>query len=150
MASKEDHVHPTTGLLRTDGANALAGDLTFDAAGRDIGSSSAAPDVYVRELYEGETRVSDADYTVLAGDNVIVVHSLTANRTITLPAASAARKRKLVIISDDANGAYNVLVVRAGSDTINNGESSGTQITIPTGDATTFRGPGSGAKWLLG
>ena len=67
--------------------------------------------------------VGDANYTITATDRgVNLTTTLTAVRTLTLPAANAVNKGEPIIISDGAgasNGANTITVARAGSDTIN-------------------------------
>lgn len=71
----------------------------------------------------GSTDVGDADYTILTTDRgVNLTTTLTAVRTLTLPAANAVNKGEPILISDAAgaiNGSNTVTVARAGSDTIN-------------------------------
>lgn len=67
--------------------------------------------------------VGDANYTITATDRgVNLTTTLTAVRTLTLPAANAVNKGEPIIVSDGAgaiNGSNTISVARAGSDTIN-------------------------------
>lgn len=71
----------------------------------------------------GGVDVGDADHTILATDRGInLTTTLTAVRTLTLPAANAVNKGEPILISDAAgaiNGSNTITVARAGSDTIN-------------------------------
>lgn len=71
----------------------------------------------------GGVDVGDADHTILATDRGInLTTTLTAVRTLTLPAANAINKGEPILISDAAgaiNGSNTITVARAGSDTIN-------------------------------
>lgn len=64
------------------------------------------------------TTVADADYTALLTDLIIEETSLTANRTITLPAASTAEVGKVYIFKKGTSAAFNVIILRAGADLI--------------------------------
>jgi hypothetical protein len=71
----------------------------------------------------GGVDVGDTNYTIVATDRgVNLTTTLTAVRTLTLPAASAVNKGEPILISDAAgaiNGSNTITVARAGSDTIN-------------------------------
>jgi len=71
----------------------------------------------------GGVDVGDANYTIIATDRGInLTTTLTAVRTLTLPAASAVNKGEPILISDAAgaiNGSNTITVARAGSDVIN-------------------------------
>lgn len=73
------------------------------------------------------TAVADADYTILATDRTVGLSSITATRTFTLPAANAVNAGQELKIIDESGGltsAINLIVQRAGSDTINGATSS--------------------------
>lgn len=53
----------------------------------------------------GRTAVNDANYTVLQYDYLIAYTSLTAGRTVTLPAPSATNSGQIFVIKDEAGGA---------------------------------------------
>lgn len=75
----------------------------------------------------GRTQVSDANYTALATDRTIAFISLTAARTVTLPAAAsfAAGAPLLVIDESGACSATNTITInRAGTDTIDGAASA--------------------------
>lgn len=66
--------------------------------------------------------ISDTNYTATQGDSVIAYTSLTAARTVTLPAASAyPTGTRLTIVDESGNcsGALTIGITRAGADTIN-------------------------------
>lgn len=85
------------------------------------------------ELYAGKQSIgrsifSNASYTVLATDVYVAqVGTLSASRTVTLPAANAVPAGYSVVIADEsgtATSANSIVVQRAGSDTINGGTST--------------------------
>jgi hypothetical protein len=51
--------------------------------------------------------VTDANYTVAAGDYFITLPDVTANRTVTLPAASTNAGRKIVIWNQNSSASFN-------------------------------------------
>lgn len=57
------------------------------------------------------TAVSDAAYTALVGDYIIAYTSLTASRTVTLPAAATAGAGKMFVIKDEAGAASTYPIV---------------------------------------
>ncbi len=70
--------------------------------------------------------VADANYTALSSDTLIAYTSLTATRTVTLPAANAVNAgAKLVVIDESGSVTVTkaITVARAGTDTINGGTS---------------------------
>lgn len=93
-------------------ANGGTGQTTAAAA-----RSSAGLNIF------GGVDVGDADHTILATNRgVNLTTTLTAVRTLTLPAASAVNKGEPILISDAAgaiNGSNTITVARAGSDVIN-------------------------------
>lgn len=93
-------------------ANGGTGQTTAAAA-----RSSAGLNIF------GGVDVGDADHTILATNRgVNLTTTLTAVRTLTLPAANAVNKGEPILISDAAgaiNGSNTITVARAGSDTIN-------------------------------
>lgn len=72
---------------------------------------------------EGRTTFSDANYTAVATDRFIVqIGTLTAPRTVTLPAANSVLAGQQLIITDSSgtcNATNTISCARAGSDTIN-------------------------------
>ncbi len=73
------------------------------------------------------TQVSDANYTVLATDRIVVITALTAARTLTLPAASAYPQGATLTVVDESgacSGTRAITVAAAGSDTINGAAST--------------------------
>lgn len=75
------------------------------------------------------TTVADANYIILATDRYVAITSITASRTLTLPAASAVNAGQSLTIEDESGSvsATNTVVIqRAGSDAVN----GGTSVTI--------------------
>ena len=73
-------------------------------------------------------QIGDTDYTIEAGQTTVGVSTLTATRTLTLPAASSAKKGDIYTVVDesgDARGNKKIDIAPAGSDTINKGGSTG-------------------------
>ncbi|SDR10158.1 hypothetical protein SAMN05519103_00746 [Rhizobiales bacterium GAS113] len=72
------------------------------------------------------TAVADANYTATFGDSLIAYTSITAARTVTLPAAASYQKGAQLTIIDESGScsATNTIgITRAGADTINGGTS---------------------------
>lgn len=105
---------PAVSLVPSDvGALAAASNLA------DIGSAATArSNIGV----DKRTTFADANYTALATDKyVATTTTLTAPRTVTLPAASSVNPGQELTILDEAgaiNGANTITIQRAGSDTI--------------------------------
>lgn len=74
------------------------------------------------------TTVSNADYTIVATDKYVSqITTLTANRTFTLPAASAYPAGEELVVSDQSFSAskqFPITVSRAGSDVFHDGSTS--------------------------
>jgi hypothetical protein len=86
----------------------------------------------------GVTALSDSSYTANANDHVIVMTTLSAARSITLPAAAHFPVgQRLTIVDQSGNCAAGlpINIVPAGSDTIN-----GVTGTLAMGEAHGFRG----------
>lgn len=67
------------------------------------------------------TAVANANYTALATDAYVGFSSLTATRTVTLPAASSFPPGQTLYIADETGNCsptVQIIVARAGSDTI--------------------------------
>lgn len=82
------------------------------------------------------TAVADVNKTVAATDGVIAYTSLTATRTVTLPAASSFLPGQRLIIVDksgSASGSVKIRVAPNGSDTIAGSNTTQDCITIPRG-----------------
>lgn len=82
---------------------------------------------------QGRTTVSDANYTVLSTDKYVTYTSITAARTVTLPAANSVSAGKEVIIGDESGSvtaAITITVQRAGSDAIQGAGITGNTRTI--------------------
>lgn len=85
-----------------------------------------------------------ANYTAVAGDELIAYTALAAARTVTLPAANSVPAGYELIVQDwaGAAGTNNITVQRAGSDTVD----GGTSVAIATDyGAATFVSNGSNA-----
>lgn len=79
--------------------------------------------------------VADAAYTMLSTQAEVIYTSITASRTVTLPAASSVNPGVHLIVRDTSGSltqAINVIISRAGSDTIEGGTVSWT-IRTPNG-----------------
>lgn len=94
-------------------------------SGADIGVVGSGTNVHTFPGYSGtvdehkRTTVADLAYTVLTTDRLIAYTSLTAARTVTLPAASTMSSR-LITIKDEAGtaGTNNITVDANGAETI--------------------------------
>jgi hypothetical protein len=82
----------------------------------------------------GNQKIADVNYTVLPTDGTVMYTTLTAARTVTLPAANAVPAGYRILIMDMAGTATanNITINRAGADTIQGGVS--TSITLNWGD----------------
>lgn len=129
--SRVDHVHPT---------NAIATALIPSADGLDAGSTSSRWDVYSRERYLNGTETA-IDYTVAAGDDVIVV--TVTGKTVTLPDLATFRGRTITV-----KGRNVVLftIARAGADTI---DGATTKASVGTYDSFTLWAPETGTDWAI-
>ncbi len=122
------------GTMSTQNANAVTitgGSITgiTDLAVADGGTASstaAAARASGGLNVESFTPVANVAYQALVTDRIIGYTSLTANRTVTLPAASAMNPGQVLTICDLAGTTFNIVIARAGSDTINGGTASAT------------------------
>lgn len=71
-----------------------------------------------QRLWLATTTVSDADHTVVAGDELVLISATTAARTVTLPAASTETGRRLWIYATAADATNTVTVDGDGSETV--------------------------------
>lgn len=75
-----------------------------------------------------KTTFSNADYTVLVTDKIVAqIGTMSAARTVTLPAASAYPAGEELVISDQSftvTKEFKITISRAGSDTFNDGNTS--------------------------
>jgi hypothetical protein len=75
-------------------------------------------------VIEERTAVADASYVATFGDSLIAFTSLSAARTVTLPAAAAYPAGKRLTIADESGNCsanFTIAIQRAGADTINGG-----------------------------
>jgi hypothetical protein len=75
-------------------------------------------------VIEERTAVADASYVATFGDSLIAFTSLSAARTVTLPAAAAYPAGKRLTIADESGNCsanFTIAILRAGADTINGG-----------------------------
>lgn len=107
----------STATLQFTGSHALTVD-----AGNQLITSLSRETLISSGLRYKRTTFSDANYTVLQSDLYVAqIGTLSASRTVTLPAASVSTG-KVIQIADESGtaGLTNTLVItRAGSDTIN-------------------------------
>jgi hypothetical protein len=85
-------------------------------------------------ILEERTPVADAPYVASFGDSVIAYTSLSAARSVTLPAAAAYPVGKRLTIVDESgncSSTFTIGILRAGSDTINGAASI--SIALPYG-----------------
>lgn len=95
------------------------------------------------------TTVSDANYTALASDRLIEYTSLTATRTVTLPAANSVPNGWTVEVADasgNVSATVGIFIQRAGSDTMPGGITTTTTILSGPYDRTRFTSDGV-SKW---
>lgn len=106
-------------------STAGAGDveeIAFTAAMRALADDASAQAQRVTLGVNVFTAVADANYTALATDVEVLYTSITAARTVTLPAASALNAGQALVIGDasgSVTGVIPITIARAGSDTIN-------------------------------
>lgn len=94
------------------------------------------------------TQVSDANYTIQAADRTVAIVSLTAARTLTLPAASAFPQGATVTVVDESgacSATNTITVATAGNDTVS-GLTSATLVTAYGYLALQSNG---GTKWTV-
>jgi hypothetical protein len=96
----------------------------------------------------GRSSFSDVNYTVLASDRYVAqIGTLTASRTVTLPAANAVPAGTTIVVADESGtvtGSNTLVITRAGSDTIN----GGTTWTINAARGVTSLVSDGTSKWL--
>jgi hypothetical protein len=93
--------------------------------------------------------IADANFTATASNTWISYTSLTASRTVTLPASSSAGNSQSIFIGDESGNASlstPIIVVTQGGDTFN-GSLTSFQITSPY-SYVEFRNNGSGL-WVI-
>jgi hypothetical protein len=112
---------------------------------------SAAADTqlrdHIRRMAGGNATIVTADTTLTADHAGVVEIAITANRTITLPAAAAANGRpiRLHFVRTDT-AAATATVQRAGADTIE----GGTSIPVPVAGRVTLVSDGVGTWRVIG
>jgi hypothetical protein len=124
------------------GNNTHAGTETFNA-GLVVGASStltlntaAVPSYRLALKIDQRTAIADAAYAVLSTDYLIAYTSLTASRTVTLPAASTFwGGRRLVIVDESGSASSTVQISLApnGTNTIAGSNTTQVIINIPRG-----------------
>lgn len=82
------------------------------------------------------TAVSDANYAALATDWLIAYTALTASRTVTLPAPSAAQAGKLYVVKDESGNAGTYPIVVTAPVSIDG--SSSVQVNGPYGSVAVY------------
>lgn len=130
VASKEDHVHPTTGLVVAAGTG-LTGQIATQ--GRKLSSNMVS-----------------GTATASAAKDVNYVDCGSASATITMPAAAGDGLEVVIKRYDTSGDGSNTCTVqRASSDTIEtDAGADGTSITIPNRGCVRYTSPVSG-KWVL-
>lgn len=107
-------------VARSTGVLSFNVSPTAPTAGTKDNSSKVATTAYV-DAGSTRSQVSDANYTILATDRTVVVISLSAARTLTLPAASAYPQGVTLTVFDESgtcSWTNSVSIVRAGFDTL--------------------------------
>jgi hypothetical protein len=130
----------TLNIGNTSGATSLLGTLNAQKT-----STTANVKPLLRQTF------SDAAANITAGNNYIAqIGTMSANRTLTLPAANEVQAgSSITVVDESGTAAYNkyIAVTRAGSDTIIGGFSSTTEIVI-SGASRTFTSNGA-SKWFI-
>lgn len=112
--------------------------------GDDLGSSTLGWDVYAREEYIGLAEKT-ANYTITAGDNVVLCDPTAGAFTITLPAIAAGQRRRRVTVKNHSASANNITLAVTGADTID-GDAS---VSIPARASVTLICPSTGTDWAV-
>jgi len=130
VASKEDHVHPTTGLVVAAGTG-LTGQIATQ--GRKLSSN----------MISGTATIS-------AAKDVNYADCGAGNGTFTMPAAAGDGLEVVIKRYDTSgDGSNSCTISRASSDTIEtDAGTDGTSITLPNRSAVRYSSPVSG-KWVL-
>ncbi len=98
----------------------------YGAIGLESNGSNAWTIVYSRGNGSDRTSVNNANYSVLATDRMICYTTLTAARTVSLPAAASYPVGTLLWVIDESGSCSStntITLSRAGSDTINDASS---------------------------
>ena len=135
-AARADHVHPTTGLVRTDGANAMAADLNMDshkitAVTPGTSSTDAATVGQVTGgLVDWNSRALTSN-TTLAWGKWYKVNASSGNITLTLPAAALSGNygERITVVRIDNTPANTVTVIPASGESLN-GTTDRTDFTL--------------------
>ncbi|MBV8830020.1 MAG: hypothetical protein JO108_12410 [Acidobacteriaceae bacterium] len=125
LSLMSDGVSKWTILDSSDVASSLIGDAS--AAGRALLTASGVPAQRVLLRVDQHTNVADANYTAQTTDQLIAFTSITAARTVTLPAAAAVNPGQPVVIVDETgacSATSTITVTRSGTDTINGAASA--------------------------
>lgn len=140
-------MNPASNISYT-GNNTHAGTETFNSTGTfnalfALGAAAtfsiaAAALVRLRAALgvDSRTTVSDADYPALSTDRLISYTSLSANRTVTLPAANALTAGQRIVILDESGSASQSIAISVapnGSDTIAGANTTQVAINIGRG-----------------
>ncbi len=89
-------------------ANSTSSGLSYSITSGSTGTSTNASGAPFIALASGQPNVAvratvaDANYTVLASDSVVAYTSLSASRTVTLPAASGVQAGKQFVVKDES------------------------------------------------
>lgn len=159
-APSEDVVFDALALKETPAgaqskADAKVADAITDGTTTVAPSQNAVFDALaLKAPLASRTTFSNANYTVLATDRYVAqVGTMSAARTVTLPAANAVSAGYEITVADESGSvtaANSITVARAGSDTILNPVDlhATTSVAIKSPDARTFRSDGT-SKWMV-
>lgn len=106
--------------------------LTTDVTGTlPVGSGgtngTTVPTARASLSIDQRTTVADTAYTVLSTDYLVAYTSITASRTVTLPAASTFNAGRVLVLQDEsgsASAAITIAIAPNGTDTINGSNSN--------------------------
>lgn len=130
------------------------GDTLDIEGGQGIATVASATDKLTVAFQQGlllkRTAVSDANHSAAADDVIVAYTSLTAPRTVTLPAASSVTAGKLIVIKDETGdaGSQPIRVARTGTDTLDDGTATVDAVASNYGQSIWYS-DGSSGWWRL-
>lgn len=120
--------------------------LTITSTGDvGIGENSPTSKFEINGSFATKVTSKTADYTLSATDHTVLIDANSADRTLTLPAASTSVGRIYVIKRTD-QGIDTVTITRSGSDTID-GQAT---VTVNGGDSITLQSAGNNSWIIIG